>query len=425
MAFNIVFTLIVFVSVFVIVAFDIMNRAYTALLGAGLLMVFSIISAPVAFSKINLDVIAILISMMALVNTIKETGVFQYVAIKAAKLARGNPLMIMLFLFVITAVISSVLPNVTTILVIAPITILIAVELGISPIPFLITQAIASNIGGTATLIGDPPNIMIGYEVPLSFNAFLHNMAPLILIIILFCVLATVILFRKMASVPDERKQRIMSFDESSAITDKRVLIISLVVLAVVILGFLFSDTLGIAPVVISMFSATILLFFSKNTAEEKFNEIDWETIFFFVGLFIIVGALEEVRIIEYLGVILSEASGNNLPAPSLVIVWGAGILSGIIDNIPFVTTMIPLIKVLNAHFGAAAGDVLWWALSAGACLGGNFTIIGASANVVAAGIASKNGYHISFLDFAKYGALYTVISLVVSSAYIFLRYIH
>ncbi|MCE5251710.1 ArsB/NhaD family transporter [bacterium] len=421
---KIIITVGIFVCVYIIISLELINKASIALFGASLILLLKIIPAKTALSKIDLNVIALLISMMVIVNIVKETGIFQYVAIKTAKLVQGEPFSILLLLMLLTAIFSAFLDNVTTILILSPLSILIAVELGISPVPFLITQAIASNIGGTSTLIGDPPNIMIAYATSLSFNDFLVNLGPLIIIIMLTCILVTVVFFRKTLVVPFERRARIMQFDESSSITDRPFLYKALFVLMLVIVGFLLHDTIHVGPAVIAMTGATLLLIISKSNPDEYFAEIEWITIFFFTGLFIMVGALEELKIIEFLGDRIIAASGNNINAAVFSIIWGSGILSGFIDNIPFVATMIPLIKVLNANYGASIGHVLWWSLSAGACLGGNLTLVGATANVISAGIAQKNGFKITFLEFTRYGIVYTLVSLIVTSIYIYFRYL-
>jgi len=417
-------TITLFVIVYVIISMDLINKAYIALFGASLLLVLKILPLETAFRKIDLNVISLLISMMILVNIVKNTGVFQYVAIKSAKMVKGDPLKILVLLMVITAGFSAFLDNVTTILILSPLSILIATELRISPIPFLITQAIASNIGGTATLIGDPPNIMIAYGAGLTFNDFLINLTPLILVIIVVAVFVTAVLFKKKLEVPPELQSRIMEFDESKSIPDRLFLFESLAVLSLVIMGFLLHDFIKLDTAVIAIFGATILLITTRSKPDEVFSGVEWTTIFFFAGLFIMVGALEELKIIEFLAKKITALSGDNLSIATFTTIWGSGILSGFIDNIPFVATMIPLIKILNLSFEPSTGNVLWWSLSAGACLGGNLTLIGASANVVSAGIASKSGFSVSFIEFTKYGIIYTLISLVITTLYIYLRYL-
>jgi Na+/H+ antiporter NhaD/arsenite permease-like protein len=425
MEFKVITTITVFVIVYGVIAFEMMNRASIALLGASFLLLLRVISFETAFSKVDFEVITLLISMMVIVSVTNETGVFHYIAIKTAKIVRGDPLKILVLLMVLTAVLSAIIDNVTTVLVISPLSILIARELSISPLPFLITQAIASNIGGTATLIGHPPNIMIGYGAKLTFNDFLFNMLPLVLVVTIVSIFITILLFRKSLSIPDERKERIMLFNESSAIGDKIFLVKSLCVLLFVIGGFLFYSVVRVDPAVVAFFGATLLLFLSHNAHHDRyFGEIEWTTIFFFIGLYILVGTMDELGIIGFIGNKLVDLSGNNINYAVMIVLWGSGILAGFIDNIPLTAAMIPVVKILITDFGPSFYDALWWSLSAGACLGGNFTLIGACANIVTAGIASKNGYTISFLEFTKYGVLYTFISLVISSFYIYFRYL-
>jgi Na+/H+ antiporter NhaD/arsenite permease-like protein len=421
---RIIMTIALFVIVYVIISMDLINKAYITLFGASLLLVLKILPLETAFRKIDLHVISLLISMMILVDIVKKTGVFQYVAIKSAKMVKGDPLKILVLLMIITAGFSAFLDNVTTILILSPLSILIATELRISPIPFLITQAIASNIGGTATLIGDPPNIMIAYGAGLTFNDFLINLSPLILVIVVVAVFMTAALFKKKLEVPPELRSRIMEFNESKSIPDRLFLIESLAVLSLVIMGFLLHDVIKLDTAVIAIFGATILLITTRSKPDEVFSGVEWTTIFFFAGLFIMVGALEELKIIEFLAKKITALSEGNIRIATFTTIWGSGILSGFIDNIPFVATMIPLIKILNLSFEPSTGNVLWWSLSAGACLGGNLTLIGASANVVSAGIASKSGFSVSFIEFTKYGIIYTLISLVITTLYIYLRYL-
>lgn len=424
MEYHVAVAVIVFIITYVIISLELINRAITTLLAASLIIALNILPVDIAYSKIDLKVILLLIAMMIIVNIMRDTGFFQYIAIKTAKFAKGDPLRIIVLLMVITGLISMALNNVTTMLVLAPLSILIAVELGISPMPFLVTQAIASNIGGTATLIGDPPNLLIGYSVGLSFNEFLINLGPLIIVIMAASAGLTILIFRKALVVHNERRARIMEFDESQSITDRPFFHKASAVLGLALLGFVLYDVIKVDPSVVALLGASVLLLISKKKPDSYFAEVEWVTIFFFIGLFILVGSLEETGVIRFLGNNLASVSGNNLPLASFIIIWGSGILSGFIDNIPFVATMIPLIKIMNTHFGPAAGNILWWCLSAGACLGGNLTLIGAAANVTTADIAARNGYPISFWDFTKYGVVYTVLALILTSVYIWLRYL-
>jgi Na+/H+ antiporter NhaD/arsenite permease-like protein len=424
MEYHVAVAVTVFVIAYIIISLELINRAITTLLAGSFIIALGVLPVDVAYSKIDMKVILLLIAMMIIVSIMRDTGLFQYIAIKTAKFAKGDPLRIIVLLMVITGLISTVLNNVTTMLVLAPLSILIAVELGISPVPFLVTQAIASNIGGTATLIGDPPNIMIGYSVGLSFNDFLINLGPLILVIMGAGAGITILIFRKELIVHNERRARIMEFDESQSITDRSYFYKASAILGLVILGFILYDYIKVDPSVVALLGATFLLLISNKKPDAYFAEVEWVTIFFFIGLFIMVGALEETGIIRFLGNKLAYFAEGNLSLASFIIIWGSGILSGFIDNIPFVATMIPLIKIMNSHFGAAAGNILWWSLSTGACLGGNLTLIGAAANVSTADIAARNGYPISFWEFTKFGIIYTIMALIITSIYIWLRYL-
>lgn len=421
---HMILSLVIFAGVYVGITTELINKTAVALLAAMLVIILGIVDQETAFSHIDWNVIFLLIGMMIIMGITKQTGVFQYLAIKIAKFARGEPIAILILLSLATAIISAFLDNVTTVLIIIPITILIAVELGLSPVPFVITLAIASNVGGTATLIGDPPNIMIGSAANLSFMEFIVNLAPVILVILAVNSLLIVTIFKKKLQVTNERKARVMNFDESKAIEDPKLLIKSMIVLALVIIAFLFHSAAKLEPSTIALTGAVVLIVVSgKKELEQLFAELEWTTIFFFIGLFIVVGALVEAGVMAMVSAWLIGLIQGHLKAAQFVILWMSAVLSAVVDNIPFVATMIPLIKEMGNQLGADAVRPLWWALSLGACLGGNGTLIGASANVVSAGIASKSGHPISFWEFTKYGVIFTLVSIVVSSAYMFIRY--
>ncbi len=425
MSFQIIFALIVFLVIYIIMSSEILNKTVVVIIGAALYIIFRIIDQEKAFEHIDWNVIFLLISMMIIVGISKRTGLFQYVAIKAAKFAKGDPIKILILLSLITAVFSAFLDNVTTVLILTPVSILIAVELGVSPIPFVICEAIASNIGGTATLIGDPPNIMIGSAANISFFQFLVNMGPIIIVnLIIFSIMA-ILIFRKKLDVTYERKARIMEFDESKSIEDRFLLIKSIIVLSLVIIGFLVHGVLHLEPATISLLGAGVLMLLAgKEEVEKFFHEVEWTTIFFFIGLFIIVGGLVEIGVIKALAEFVLKLTKGDLKITTFLIVWFSGIFSAIVDNIPYVATMIPLIKNIGLKLGEANIMPIWWALSLGACLGGNGTLIGASANVVSCSLAEKSGYKISFLEFTKYGALFTLVSLILATGYLFLFYL-
>lgn len=419
-----ILSLVIFGALYVVITTEIINKTAVALFAAMLTIVLGISDQAKAFGHIDLSVIFLLIGMMIIMGITKQTGVFQFIAIKIAKFARGEPASIIILLSLTTALISAFLDNVTTVLIIVPITILIAVELGLSPTPFIVTQAIASNVGGTATLIGDPPNIMIGSAAHLSFIDFLTNLTPVVLIILAVNTLLIILIFKKKLQVSNERKARIMNFDETKAIENKPLLVKSLIVLGLVITAFLLHSLLKLEPATIAMTGAVLLMVLSgSKDVERLFAELEWSTIFFFVGLFIVVGALVDAGVMGLVSNWLITTIGNRLKFAQIAILWVSAILSSVVDNIPFVATMVPLLQGVGNHLGPEAIKPLWWALSLGACLGGNGTLIGASANVVSAGLANKSGHPVSFWDFTKYGVIFTLVSIVISSIYLFIRY--
>lgn len=423
--FHIIFGVAFFILAFLIISFEWINKTTIVLVGAALYIFTGILNQEVAFEIIDWNVIFLLIGMMIIVGITKETGLFQYIAIKAAKLVKGDPVKILILLALITAFFSAVLDNVTTVLILTPVSILIAVELGISPLPYVISNAIASNIGGTATLIGDPPNILIGSAANLSFLNFIINVAPAALITLAVYILIIYLLFHKKLHVSREMKARIMDFDEQKTITNKPLLIKSITVISLTIIGFVVHGAFHLEPATIALGGAALLMLLANEHEVDKyFHEVEWGTIFFFIGLFILVGGLVELGVIKALAQKSLELTGGNVTSTSLLLIWISGVFSAFVDNIPYVATMVPLVKDIGMQLGPEAIIPLWWSLSLGSCFGGNGTLIGASANVVSAGIAGKSGYKISFLEFTKYGAFITVISLIISSMYIYLRYL-
>ncbi|PKL26465.1 MAG: hypothetical protein CVV47_00605 [Spirochaetae bacterium HGW-Spirochaetae-3] len=416
--------LAIFAVAMIAITTEKVNKTSAAILGGMLMVIFGIESQSKAFSYIDWNVIFLLIGMMIITNITKRTGLFQYIAIRLAKLARGEPVAIIIMLSVATAVISALLDNVTTVLILVPITFLIAVELNVAPTPFVIALALASNVGGTATLIGDPPNIMIGSAAGLGFVDFLTTTAPIVAIDIVALCGFIFVAFRKSLVVSNERKARIMAFDDTKAIEDKPLLVKSLIVLGSVTAAFVLHSSLGIEPATIALSGAAVLLIASgTHDVETILGEIEWTTIMFFLGLFMLVGGLVETGLMTQVSSSLLGATTGHMTATTMLVLWASGTLSGFLDNIPFVATMIPLIQDMGATLGARTIEPLWWALSLGACLGGNGTLIGASANVVSVGISRKNGNPISFWDFTKYGAVYTLLSLVLSSLYMLIRF--
>ena len=413
----------IFIISYVFIASEKINKTIIALLGASLMLLFHIISQDKAFEHVDMNVISLLISMMVLVKIVEQTGVFEFIAIKIAKFVKGDPFKIMVFLFLLTALFSALLDNITTVLLIAPVSILLAGELKISPIPFLLSQIFASNIGGTSTLIGDPPNIMIGSAAGLSFMDFVFNLFPLIIILLIFLSLTFYFLFGKKMKVSNENRARIMAFDEKKLIKNPKLLYQSLVVMIGVIVGFGIHGFVDLEAATIAMTGASILIIIGKIDPDTVFKEVEWGSIFFFTGLFIMVGTLVETGIIGIFSKRMLDFTHGDIEFTAKVLLWFSGIFSAIVDNIPFVATMIPLIQDMGTHLGAHAIKPLWWALSLGACLGGNGTLIGASANIIVSNMAAKSGNKISFIEFLKYGVPITLVSLLISYFYILIRY--
>lgn len=377
------------------------------------------------FDYIEFEVIFLLIGMMILVHIASRSGVFKWMALEILKATKGHPKLVLFALAAFTAVASAFLDNVTTVVLIMPVTFVIAKEFDTDPVPFLITEVLASNIGGTATLIGDPPNIIIGAKAGLSFMDFVNELTLIIAIIFIVSISILVFLFRKSLKATKEKMEHIANLDNSKTITDKGLMIRSMVTLALVILGFVTHDITGIPAYVFAVAGASFLLIFEKP--KEIYCDVEWLTIFFFIGLFIIIGGFEANGGISFLADKLIELTQGSLTAATMFILWGSGILSGIIDNIPYTATMAPLIAQVQ-HTLPYTGEghhPLWWALSLGACLGGNLTIIGAAANVIVSETSTSKGYPISFMRFMKYGSLVTFISLTLSSVYLYFRYLH
>ncbi|OQY38652.1 MAG: hypothetical protein B6229_05495 [Spirochaetaceae bacterium 4572_7] len=415
----------VFILLFFLISIEAVNKTILALLGATFFIAVGIIHQSEAFQTVDWNVIFLLIGMMVIVGITKRSGVFQYIAIKAAKVVKGDPIKILILFSLITALLSALLDNVTTILILTPVIILVSVELGLNPIPYIISAALASNIGGMATLIGDPPNIMIGSAAGLGFMDFIVNMGPLVLILMVAHSFLILLFFKKNLHVSMERRARIMDFDENASITDKVLLIKSLSVLSGVIFLFLLHSVTHIEPATVALIGAAILMLLADGEdVEAYFHEVEWSTIFFFIGLFIMVGGLEALGVIEFLAERYLELTSGDVTLTAESLIWVSGFLSALLDNIPYVATMLPLVERLGTEIGPHAIEPVWWSLAIGACLGGNGTLIGASANVVSAGISGRSGYKISFLEFTKYGMIVMVVSLIISSGYVYLRYL-
>ncbi len=378
----------IFTVAYIFIATERVSRVAAALGGAAGMVLIGVVDAESAFfaedTAIDWNVIFLLLGMMIIVSVLKQTGIFDYLAIWAAKRARGRPFAVMVLLVLITAFASALLDNVTTVLLIAPVTFLVCARLGVNPVPFLIAEVLASNIGGTATLIGDPPNIIIASRAGLTFNDFLLNLGPIVLLLIVVFVVMCRFLFRSAFAYDEQRVAAVMSLDERELIRDRGLLIRSGVVLALVLVGFVLHPALGLEPSIIALLGAGLLVAVSGLDADEYLEEVEWRTLVFFMGLFIMVGGLVEAGVIDELGERLTELVGDQYFFAASVLLWGSAVLSAIVDNIPYVTSVAPLVEGLVEQGGGdPQADALWWALALGADLGGNATAVGASANVV------------------------------------------
>jgi Na+/H+ antiporter NhaD/arsenite permease-like protein len=410
------------------------NRAIVALLGAGLMVLSGVIDQETAIEGEDFNTLALLIGMMVLVAVARRSGMFQYLAIRSVKIARGRPWAILALLSVVTALVSALLDNVTTVLLIAPVTLVVTHELKVPPYPFLFTEILASNIGGTATLIGDPPNIIIGSAAGLSFNDFVVNLAPVIVIILAVQILINHLVWGRAMAVDATARDRVMAFDERDSITDRPLLLKSLFVIGLVIVTFVCARPLGLEAGTIALSGAALLLLLDNwrrdaeaqtHAVHDVFGQVEWITIFFFVGLFAIVKGVEHTGLLALLAAELTGATGGDLTLTALAILWASALLSAVIDNIPFVATMIPVIKSMAPAFGGPEGLLpLWWALSLGACLGGNGTLIGASANLTVAGIAERAGVPFRFVPFMLLAFPMMLLSILISTGYVYLRYL-
>jgi len=428
----------IFLGAYGLIISEHVHKTVVAMFGGSLMIVLSIVTQDEAFSSLELgvdwNVIILLVSMMVIINIMKPTGVFEYIAIKSAKIAKGRPFMIMAILSVVTAVVSAFLDNVTTVLLIAPVTILICKELDLDVVPYLITEALASNIGGTATLIGDPPNIMIGSKAQLDFMAFVYHLTPVIILVLVAYIISLKFIFGKQLVVKEELRQKIMEMNENEALQDLVLLKKSLVILAVMIVGFVAQGMLNLQPATIGLFGAGLLMLVSKtDNPHDILCEAEWGTLFFFIGLFIIVGGVVKVGLIQWMSIEVLQITQGNLFGTTMIILWFSAFASAFIDNIPFVATMNPLIIDMAKQLWPDLSGVqllhhpglmpIWWALSLGACLGGNGTAIGASANVVVVGMAEKMGRPISFKKFMLYGMPLMIESVLICTGYVWLRY--
>ena len=420
-----IFAVALFVVVLVGIATELINRTVAALLGAAVVVAFGVVEQTEAASEfVDWNTIGLLAGMMIIVSVLNKTGLFEYLAIRSAQLGKARPGRILILLSLVTAFLSAFLDNVTTVILMVPVTFLIADALDVSPLPFLLAQVMASNIGGAATLIGDPPNILIGSAADLSFFDFVLNLTPVVLLTLPFVLGFFYVAFRRELVAGEGAEETIGKLNARGTIRDEVLLRKSLIVLGVVILGFFLHGALHLEAATIALFGAAVLMLYARSDVEEILREVEWPTLLFFVGLFVLVGGLEVTGFVGRIAEVLTGAS-NSLAITAMLVMWGSAIASGIVDNIPFTATMIPVIQELAQAEGLSEAEVrpLWWALAIGADFGGNFTLIGASANVVVAGMSERAGRKISFLTFMAYGIPVTLISLVLATPYVLLRY--
>ncbi len=425
---QVIFAVTVFITVYALIISEKIHRTVLAMVGGMLMVVFGILSQEQAIHHIDFNTIGLLVGMMIIVGVTAETGLFRYLAIWSAKKVGGDPIKLFIALGTLTAVCSALLDNVTTVLLTVPVTISITRQLEVPPIPYLIAQIISSNVGGTATLIGDPPNIMIGSAVKeLTFMAFVENLF-LIAFFMHFIVIAILAwIYRKKLVTTDELREKIMHLDETKQLTNIKLLKTCLAVLTLTIFLFTTHQFFHLESATVALFGASILLLLaarqSEHGLEHIFHKVEWVALFFFVGLFVLVGGLVDTGVIKWLAQEAIKLTAGNVTATSLLILWLSAIASAFVDNIPFVATMIPLIKDMGT-MGVANLEPLWWSLALGACLGGNGTIIGASANIIVAGLAAQEGYNISFRAFFKIAFPIMLLTVVISTVYVYLRYL-
>lgn len=429
------FPITVFLVVYFFIATEIVDKTIAALIGAGLMIGLHLVGYEEALHAIDMNVLFLLIGMMIVVNTLTDTGVFEWLAIKLARLAKGNGLVLAIFFMILTAVFSAFLDNVTTVILMAPITILLCQLLEIPAVPILIMEAVFSNIGGTATLVGDPPNILIGSQTHLSFNDFLINLSPPVLVMLVILIGVMALMFRKTIRTTEQTRKRIEQSRPEKAILQPLVLKKALVVFGLILAGFFGGRMLDIEPGIIALVGAMVMVLVCKKDIHHSLVHVEWNTILFFAGLFMMISALEHSHVFEKMGDFILHICGGNLMATALTILWFSAIASAIVDNIPLVMAMIPLVKGIIPVFAQQMGiadpmlvqaqiaEPLLWSLALGACLGGNGTLVGASANVVIVQVANRNKCPITFWSFTKYGFPFMIASLLIAHLYIYARY--
>ena len=411
----------VFLLVMAAIISEKVQRSVAALAGAVVLLLTHVLTIETAADYVDLNTIGVLVGMMLFVAVVKSSGLFEYIAIWSAKLTRGQPMAILAVFAVITAVLSAFLDNVTTVLLIGPMTIAITQILEVNPVPFLLSQIMASNIGGTATLIGDPPNIMIGSAAGLSFADFIVNTGPVVLIILAVVVAIFFLMYRGNLHVESENMEKVLTLDEKLTIKDASLLRKSVIMIVLVVVGFIFHAQLGIESATVALTAAGVMLLIGGQDAEDVILGVEWSTILFFIGLFVVVGGLNSTGVIAMLANGMLELVGDNEVLAIVLVLWASALISAFLDNIPFVATLIPMIQTMQQ--GGMDVLPLWWALSLGACLGGNGSLIGASANVVLAGVSAKNGYPITFMSYLKKGFPLMLLSVAICTVYLLIRF--
>lgn len=411
----------VFLLVMAAIISEKVHRSVAALAGAVVLLLTHVLTIETAADYVDLNTIGVLVGMMLFVAVVKSSGLFEYIAIWSAKLTRGQPMAILAVFAVITAVLSAFLDNVTTVLLIGPMTIAITQILEVNPVPFLLSQIMASNIGGTATLIGDPPNIMISSAAGLSFADFIVNTGPVVLIILAVVVAIFFLMYRGNLHVESENMEKVLTLDEKLTIKDASLLRKSVIMIVLVVVGFIFHAQLGIESATVALTAAGVMLLIGGQDAEDVILGVEWSTILFFIGLFVVVGGLNSTGVIAMLANGMLELVGDNEVLAIVLVLWASALISAFLDNIPFVATLIPMIQTMQQ--GGMDVLPLWWALSLGACLGGNGSLIGASANVVLAGVSAKNGYPITFMSYLKKGFPLMLLSVAICTVYLLIRF--
>ena len=427
----VVFSAVILIIAYIFIALEKVSKVTIALLGAGITILLGLVSQSKGHDSIDpnyfinfvdFNVIFLLVSMMIIVHVASRSGVFSWIANELLKLTKGHPVKVFFAMTAFTAFTSAFLDNVTTVILMLPIIFVVTKKFDMNPVPLLIGTIMSSNIGGTATLIGDPPNIIIGSRAGFTFMDFLNELTPIVLVIYFVCMGLLFFLFKKTFIATKEKMAEVANIDNSKTITDKGLMLRSMIVLSLVIFGFITHDITGIETYLCAMLGASFLLIY--ETPDQILKDVEWNTIFFFVGLFVIIGGLEASGGIRLMAQWLLDITHGSESLTAMIILWGSGIFSGIVDNIPYTATMAPMIQQIQVISGEAVAFPLWWCLSLGSCLGGNMTIIGAAANVIVSETAAAKGHSIPFIQYLKYGALITFISLLLSSIYVYLRFI-